>query len=225
MQFVDKQEGWVVGDQGVIWHSTDGGTRWERQKSGTRASLRAIHFLTPFTGWVAGRVEQPYGMVATGVVLKTTDGGLTWQEVAAGILPGLNVIKFFDDKNGIVAGDGCPAFPSGVFKTTDGGENWAVIPGRKATSTSWITGDITDLENAVFIGRSNTIGELANGKLSIEKFRRDWVFPSSDLVKEEIKQCRVLTRRNRELLGLCRPNWHSFYEIMESEVLQQISQF
>ena len=38
IQFVDKNEGWSVGDDGVIWHSIDGGKNWERQKSGTRAS-------------------------------------------------------------------------------------------------------------------------------------------------------------------------------------------
>ncbi len=173
LQFVDKQEGWVVGDQGVIWHTTDGGTRWERQKSGTRASLRAIHFLTPFTGWVAGRVEQPYGMVPTGVVLKTTDGGLTWQEVAAGILPGLNVIHFFDDKNGIVAGDGCPAFPSGVFKTTDGGENWAVIPGP--ATAGWLAGDIWS-GSSWFVGnRGNNADYTPIDKMEL----KEWQFLNS----------------------------------------------
>jgi photosystem II stability/assembly factor-like uncharacterized protein len=132
VHFVDKQEGWAAGDHGVVWHTTDGGKVWERQKSGTRASLRSICFLTPYTGFVAGRIEQPYGMVSGGVVLKTTDGGLTWQEVAAGILPGLNGVKFLDESKGVVVGDSCPAFPSGVFKTTDGGEKWEAVPEKQA---------------------------------------------------------------------------------------------
>jgi photosystem II stability/assembly factor-like uncharacterized protein len=132
VHFVDKQEGWAVGDHGVVWHTTDGGKQWERQKSGTRASLRSICFLTPYTGFVAGRIEQPYGMVSGGVVLKTTDGGLTWQEVAAGYLPGLNGVKFLDESKGVVVGDACPAFPSGVFKTTDGGEKWEAVPEKQA---------------------------------------------------------------------------------------------
>jgi photosystem II stability/assembly factor-like uncharacterized protein len=132
VHFVDKQEGWAVGDHGVVWHTTDGGKQWERQKSGTRASLCSICFLTPYTGFVAGRIEQPYGMVSGGVVLKTTDGGLTWQEVAAGYLPGLNGVKFLDESKGVVVGDACPAFPSGVFKTTDGGEKWEAVPEKQA---------------------------------------------------------------------------------------------
>src|SRR5205823_1258141 len=60
VQFVDE-EGWAVGDEGVIWHTINGGKEWERQPSGVRASLRALHFLDGFTGWVAGREELPGG--------------------------------------------------------------------------------------------------------------------------------------------------------------------
>ena len=44
VQFIDKSEGWAVGDDGVVWHSIDGGATWERQKTGTRTSLRSVHF-------------------------------------------------------------------------------------------------------------------------------------------------------------------------------------
>src|SRR5438132_611793 len=61
VQFIEEEgqtrEGWAVGDDGVVWHSTDGGKNWERQPTGTRASLRSLHFLTPLHGWVAGREE------------------------------------------------------------------------------------------------------------------------------------------------------------------------
>ena len=38
VQFVDENEGWAVGDDGVVWHSIDSGQNWERQPTGTRAS-------------------------------------------------------------------------------------------------------------------------------------------------------------------------------------------
>ena len=81
IQFIDQAEGWAVGDDGVIWHSMDGGKTWERQKSGTRASLRGVHFLTPYTGWAVGRTEGPNGGGSIGVMLRTTDGGLKWEEM------------------------------------------------------------------------------------------------------------------------------------------------
>src|SRR5579885_2947222 len=40
VQFVDTNEGWAVGDEGVVWHTIDGGQNWERQPTPTRASLR-----------------------------------------------------------------------------------------------------------------------------------------------------------------------------------------
>src|SRR4029453_7158398 len=75
VQFIDQSEGWAVGDDGVIWHSIDGGKTWERQKSGTRASLRGVHFQTPYTGWAVGRLDAPRGGAA-GVMLKHPRGGL-----------------------------------------------------------------------------------------------------------------------------------------------------
>src|SRR6516165_12643946 len=87
VQFWDNREGWAVGDEGVIWHTIDGGKHWERQPSGVRASLRGLHFLNPFTGWVVGREELPQGG-SVGVVLATRDGGLKWQRLCIQGLPG-----------------------------------------------------------------------------------------------------------------------------------------
>src|SRR5262245_13047105 len=41
VQFVDASEGWAAGDEGVVWHTIDGGKNWERQPTGARASLRS----------------------------------------------------------------------------------------------------------------------------------------------------------------------------------------
>src|SRR5438067_6943444 len=80
VQFVDASEGWACGDDGVVWHSIDGGKSWERQKTGSRASLRGIHFDTPYVGWTVGRIDAPNG-TSVGVMLKTADGGVQWAEV------------------------------------------------------------------------------------------------------------------------------------------------
>src|SRR5262249_39929343 len=117
VQFVDRNEGWCVGDEGVVWHTIDGGDTWERQPTGTRASLRGLHFLTPFVGWVAGREELPNGGGSAGVLLFTRDGGLKWQRILTNSLPGLNGVCFCDGRTGFIFGDGGGHFPTGVFKT------------------------------------------------------------------------------------------------------------
>ena len=102
VQFVDAVEGWAVGDEGAILHTIDGGKSWERQRSGTAASLRRVQMLSPYVGWSVGRVESPYSAAAQGVVLGTTDGGGTWGEVSTQSLPGLNAVQFLDEKHGYV---------------------------------------------------------------------------------------------------------------------------
>src|SRR5437660_2600023 len=106
IQFVDENEGWAVGDDGVVWHTIDRGQNWERQPTGVRASLRSVHFLNPYTGWIAGREELPHGQGSAGVLLFTRDGGLKWQRVGANFFPGLERVHFVDDKTGFAVGDG-----------------------------------------------------------------------------------------------------------------------
>src|SRR5207302_10447984 len=106
VQFVDRNEGWAVGDDGVVWHTIDGGQSWERQPTGVRASLRSVHFLNPYTGWIAGREELPFRRGSTGVILLTRDGGVTWELRSRNSLPGLESIQFVDPRNGFIVGDG-----------------------------------------------------------------------------------------------------------------------
>jgi photosystem II stability/assembly factor-like uncharacterized protein len=47
VQFLDPDQGWAVGELGVILVTRDGGDNWRPQASGTSASLRAVSFLSP----------------------------------------------------------------------------------------------------------------------------------------------------------------------------------
>src|SRR5215831_13888357 len=106
VQFVDEKEGWAVGDEGVVWHTVDGGQSWERQPTGMQASLRSVYFLNPYSGWIAGREELPYGQGSVGVLLFTHDGGLKWQRIGTHFFPGLERVDFVDNQVGYVVGDG-----------------------------------------------------------------------------------------------------------------------
>jgi photosystem II stability/assembly factor-like uncharacterized protein len=168
VQFWDNREGWAVGDEGVIWHTIDGGKHWERQPSGVRASLRSLHFLDPYTGWVVGREELPNGAGSAGVVLFTKDGGLKWQRLMLNMLPGLNLVRFVDEragyKVGYLVGDGSDAHPSGVFATADGGRTWQPVPGTR--SSSWLGAAFGD----------NGEGALVGTWMRLATVRKDRVF-------------------------------------------------
>jgi photosystem II stability/assembly factor-like uncharacterized protein len=163
VQFVDAREGWAAGDDGVIWHSIDGGQTWERQKSGTRATLTGIHFLTPYTGYVVGRNELPGDLGSSGVLLATADGGITWNEVASGVLPGLNAVTFFDEKNGLVCGDSCGAYPGGAFTTADGGKSWRPMVGP--LGGSWLALDGKSAKEAMLVGAWGKSAAIKDGEL------------------------------------------------------------
>lgn len=164
IQFVDANEGWAAGDDGVMWHTINGGKTWERQPTGTRASLHAIHFLNPYSGWAVGRVELPGGGSA-GVVLGTSDGGLKWTALSTNNVPGLNVVKFFGERLGVAAGDGSDSYPSGLFTTMDGGRTWKPTPGTR--TPSWLAGDFTDPETGVVGGAWNRLAPVRDGAMGV----------------------------------------------------------
>ncbi len=157
VQFVDAREGWAAGDEGVIWHTIDGGQTWERQPTGVRASLRSLHFLNPYTGWAAGREEISSGGSA-GVLLYTRDGGVKWQRVTLNALPGLNRVRFADAKTGFIAGDGSDQYPSGVFTTADSGRTWLPLAGKRATT--WLAADLLDGGNGALGGAWNRLAMI-----------------------------------------------------------------
>lgn len=160
VQFVDPKEGWAVGDEGVVWHTIDGGNTWERQPTGVRASLRSLHFLNPFVGWVAGREELPGGG-SVGVLLFTKDGGEKWVRLLKSAIPGLNCVRFGDGKTGYVLGDSSDAYPTGVFKTTDGGRSWQPIAGRRAPA--WLAADFRDGDTGVLAGAWSRLATVRKG--------------------------------------------------------------
>ena len=66
--FIDPLNGWVVGLSGKILNTTDGGTTWDAQSSGTSKYLRSVCFIDLSNGWAVG---------IGGTILHTDNGGMT----------------------------------------------------------------------------------------------------------------------------------------------------
>jgi photosystem II stability/assembly factor-like uncharacterized protein len=66
---------WAVGDSGTIIFKRETGRAWEKQSSGTSATLRAVSFIDRNRGWVVGD---------GGVMLYTQNGGRTWGPLNSG---------------------------------------------------------------------------------------------------------------------------------------------
>ncbi len=73
VEFISEKEGWAVGHDAVILHTSDGGATWELQyeNAAFEKPLLDIAFLDAQNGIAVG---------AYGLMLKTQDGGKSWEE-------------------------------------------------------------------------------------------------------------------------------------------------
>ncbi|MBE0570115.1 MAG: T9SS type A sorting domain-containing protein [Ignavibacteriaceae bacterium] len=108
--FVDDNTGWIVGSDGFIKKTSNGGIDWIEQVSGTTSTLKSVQFINQNIGWICGE---------TGLVIKTTDGGQNWIELTTGTTELLTDLHFADQNIGYVVGHN-----ETILKTTDGGANW-----------------------------------------------------------------------------------------------------
>lgn len=67
--FVATDTGYVIGNDGVVLKTTDGGTSWQHQTFAATNNLNDIFFTNPSTGIVVGD---------SGLVAITSDGGSSW---------------------------------------------------------------------------------------------------------------------------------------------------
>ncbi len=74
--FTDTKNGWAVGHDSVILHTSDGGITWILQnfQPDLNKPLFDVLFIDANRGYAVG---------AYGLFLSTTDGGITWSQVAA----------------------------------------------------------------------------------------------------------------------------------------------
>src|SRR5438034_11245013 len=59
--FPSDREGWMVGELGRIFRTTDGAETWERQDAGTKRPFLAIACLDARAAWIAGKEGIVYG--------------------------------------------------------------------------------------------------------------------------------------------------------------------
>lgn len=113
--YVNKQNLYMVGDNGRIVKGLSGGLRayLKVKESGTKNNLNAVSFVDSNIGWVVGE---------NSTILKTTDGGETWNIQTISNKLSLLSVSFVNKSVGWITG-----ISSGngqVYKTTDGGISW-----------------------------------------------------------------------------------------------------
>lgn len=143
--FIDAVRGWVVGGDGTILATTDGGKTWSRQNAGSRAELDAVSFSDPTHGWIVGNDES--GVAS---VLSTEDGGVTWSEGMSHTLL-LSDLAFPDTLHGWVVGE-----RGAIFATSDGGRTWDAQTSGSASALLGVT--FVDADHGWTVGVDNESG-------------------------------------------------------------------
>ncbi len=120
VHFVNPEKGFVVGNDGKIYFTFNGGGLWTSIPSGTTRMLQKVFFANENVGWICGGRFDGNSFL----ILKTTDGGLTWTDLSFGTAAySTEEIYFLDENTGWMSGQMSNLEPH-IHKTTDGGLTW-----------------------------------------------------------------------------------------------------
>jgi photosystem II stability/assembly factor-like uncharacterized protein len=122
LHFSDSLTGWVGGDSGSIYYTSDGGLNWTQQQTNTTSKIMRLFFLDDYRAWALAWADAGAGdSTFYGTeILKTTDGGENWSvEQYRDENVFLRGIYFLDTLKGFAGG-----VPGQFLQTSDGGLNW-----------------------------------------------------------------------------------------------------
>ena len=154
IHLIDSNTGCVVGEHGVIFWTTDGGSNWVQKTSGTVRHLWGVFLLDANTAWAVG---------VRGTILYTTNGGDTWVVQSADTTYGFGKVYFADANNGWISGGNND---NGIIlHTTDGGNSWTTQYTGAATSLMSVY--FTDTDTGWAIGNLGTIMHTTTGGTGI----------------------------------------------------------
>ncbi len=192
--FIDKDYGWVVGSNGIVILTTNGGEDWIVTNTPYSEYFASIFFTNRDFGWTVTTYNDR--------VYMTTDGGNTWVHINT--ITGSNIslqdVFFVNDSAGFICGS-----DQSIHKTTDYGYNWQDITGNFYGSSviEFIN------ENYGLMGAFNSIKKTTNGGSS-------WT--SIDLLTYAffVTEISSLNQNNIFLVGYGWDNIGTSYEIFIS---------
>ncbi|MCB9313102.1 MAG: gliding motility-associated C-terminal domain-containing protein [Lewinellaceae bacterium] len=179
--FVNDQNGWTVGDGGVInKYPGFGSSEWLTQNSGVSSNLRDVYFINSETGWVVGW---------NGTCLKTTNGGQNWIKKSVPTNADLQAVYFTSLTEGWIVGKG-----GTILHTSNGGETWmAQSSGTNADlyginfpvpDKGWVVGSngtilVLESSGAISLTSNNPcVGDILNLSVGSANGEISWMGPN-----------------------------------------------
>lgn len=154
IHLLDSNTGCAVGENGVIFWTTDGGSNWVQKTSGTVRHLWGVFLLDANTAWAVG---------VRGAVLYTTNGGENWIAQGADTMYGFRKVFFTDANNGLISGgDNDNGI---ILHTTDGGNSWTTQ--YTGAATSLMSVHFTDADTGWAVGNLGSIMHTTTGGTGI----------------------------------------------------------
>jgi len=144
IQFTDKNNGWICGEYGTVYKTTDGGRSWmdvspdvpgrilhnahvsEGNQEGWQVLYYNMHFFDEDKGFVTGMKMNRKEKKREILFFMTDDGGKYWSPVKQPPEEMLFWTVFVNRQEGFTTGGGS------IFRSTDGGRTWvSVYTGKK----------------------------------------------------------------------------------------------
>jgi ELWxxDGT repeat protein len=119
--FVNELTGFVIGQNGQIFKTSDGGQNWSFKEEGFE-TFRSVFFINDQEGYICGSSNK---------LIKTVDGGTNWVDIdmdSFGYSLDFYEICFTNAQTGYILAEG-----GKLIRTTDGGQTWSLI------YTSWMS--------------------------------------------------------------------------------------
>lgn len=144
--------GWIVGEDGIVMKSTDGGDTWTRQDTGTKKNLFNLFAVDE---------QQVVAIGADGTIIRTTDGGSHWEVEKSPKIVSLFGLDFLDKNTGFAVGEF-----STILATSDGGKTWTLAYGGNTTDFTvgpYFSIAFTDPQHGIACGLAGDLLATADG--------------------------------------------------------------
>ncbi|MBK7446990.1 MAG: hypothetical protein IPJ45_13420 [Ignavibacteria bacterium] len=145
--FINANTGLVVGFNGTIRKTTNGGANWFAQNSGTTYNLKKVIYKNSSVGYICGNNSN----INSSIILKTSSGGNSWNESYISANELFYSISFPTDDIGYAVGKDI------IIKTTNGGNTWSAV-----------TSILHEYSQSIYFPTTNT-GYIASGSGKIIK--------------------------------------------------------
>ena len=151
--FINANKGWIVGDNGTIIATTDGGSTWTPSKKITNDTFIQVHFTDEMHGWMlCERDIYSRGPNPSSYLRRTTDGGKNWEKIEFEGAGRERVTKLLFQKDGRATAFG----EGGIFyKLAEDGVTWKKY--QTAIHFLLLDGSFGDEKVGAIVGAGGTI--------------------------------------------------------------------